>query len=215
LNEVAASILAPNYSEAAVDNFIYFWFPNQFPVFAMGSVVFFLIRLLDRPERAGTRAWLVRNSAGLVVLAAAAEVGLAHTRLPHWLTLTPPFIPVFILASLVFAGFVFALSFSRRGLFVNRPVQWMGKVSFSAYLLHYVVITLLTSWLSRALMLNATGYLAIVAFVLLWVVAVLTTFLASYVTYRVIELPMIGYGHAIARRITMARASASPRRAAG
>jgi len=215
LNSIAATSLSVRYSEVAVDNFLYFWFPNQVPVFAMGAVVFFLIQNSARPEFAATRAWLTRASTACVTLAVAAEVGIAHVNLPHWLTLTPPFIPVFIVASIVFAGFVFALSFSKHGVFVNRPVQWMGKVSFSAYLLHYFVISVLTDRLSHLLMLDTTGYRAILAFALLWVIAILTTFLAAYVTYRAIELPMIRYGHSIARSVTLARAAASPRRAEG
>jgi peptidoglycan/LPS O-acetylase OafA/YrhL len=170
---------------------------------------------MAQPDFEASRGWLVRNSAVLVALAVAAEIGLAHVHLPHWLGLHAPFVPTFIAASLIFGGFIFALSFSRRGLFLNRPVQWMGKVSFSAYLLHYVVISLLTSRLSRVLMLDATGYRAILSFVLLWVIAVVATYFAAYLSYRVIELPMIRYGHALARSITHARIAASPGRATG
>jgi len=208
LNSVTSATLAGHYSDSAVDNFIYFWFPNQFPVFAFGSVVYFLIVLMARPEFAKARRRIARNSTLYASIAVAMVIGLAHLHLPHWLTLAPPFVPVFILASVVFAGFIFSLSSAERGLFVNRPVQWMGKVSFSAYLLHYVVISVLTSRLSHVLMLDSTGYRAILAFALLWGVTVPAIFLASYVAYRVIELPMIGYGHAIARRLTLARALA-------
>ena len=213
LNSVTSATLAARYSDAAVDNFIYFWFPNQFPVFALGSVVYFLIVMMGRPEFAAARRRVAANSTHCVVVSVAVVIGLAYVRLPHWLTLDPPYVPVFILVSLAFAGFIFALSFAERGIFVNRPVQWMGKVSFSAYLLHYIVISTVTGRLSHVLMLDATGYRAILAFALLWVVTVLSVFIVSYVTYRAIELPMISYGHAIARRLTLGRASAKPGRA--
>jgi peptidoglycan/LPS O-acetylase OafA/YrhL len=41
-NHLAEGLLT-NYNDTAVNNFLYFWFPNQAPVFALGFVLYFLV----------------------------------------------------------------------------------------------------------------------------------------------------------------------------
>ena len=52
-NTTMTALLAPHYEETAVRNFIYFWFPNQMPVFALGTILYFIILKLRtiQPDR--------------------------------------------------------------------------------------------------------------------------------------------------------------------
>jgi peptidoglycan/LPS O-acetylase OafA/YrhL len=80
---------------------------------------------------------------------------------------------------------------------VTRPVwlSWLGAVSYSVYLLHYVVIYLARSWLVanqdgawwQRLGL-AAGYLA-------------ALLVLSYACYRLVELPFQALGRRVVKRL--------------
>ena len=56
--------------------------------------------------------------------------------------------PTFLVVSVALSGFILALALAlalahaRRGWFVNRTMSLIGRVSFSAYLLHFAVLDL-------------------------------------------------------------------------
>src|SRR5690606_23357474 len=83
---------------------------------------------------------------------------------------------------------------------VNKPAVWMGRVSFSAYLIHFTVIPTLASIWPGVFNAGASGVPAIIHFVALLLTATVVTFLVSFVTYKTVELPMIALGKRLCGR---------------
>ena len=88
-----------------------------------------------------------------------------------------------VITLLVFAG-AFALAMAARRRRVPRPLAWLGRISYSVYLVHYVLIQLLATPLTRAGdRLGVLGQAAVVAAYLALLIGV------SWLTYRFVELP--------------------------
>ncbi len=182
--------LSPGYPMPAIGNFLFFWFPNQASVFALGGVMFFIVQAAQQGD-ARRHAALARWSTPLALACVLAYCALAYVRLGHYLG-DRPLIPAGQGVSLPLAGLVLALS-ANRSVLVSRPVAAMGKVSFSAYLLHFALLRLFPAF-PRLLHSQATGMHAVAAYAAGFVLISVATFAASWVSYQVIELPMIRLG---------------------
>ncbi len=85
-------------------------------------------------------------------------------------------------------------------LFLNRISLWLGKVSYSIYLLHTLVITLISSVLLSYFDLARGDYVSI-----LFVSTLFFTTLFSWLTYRYIEKPGIILGKKLSSRFNTGR----------
>ncbi len=195
-NLVAAALLARSYAPLAVDNFLYFWFPNQMIVFALGGALYFALKSFS-----GRRApdLLARHGTLMPAIALTLFYATAWLKLPHWLGGGWPFVPGFVVATVCLAGFVLALGTARRSLFVNPLAAAMGRVSFSAYLLHYAVILITIDAYPALFHTGATGWLAIAAFAAGCIVVLGVVFLLSWCSFQLVERPMIRLGGKVAR----------------
>jgi peptidoglycan/LPS O-acetylase OafA/YrhL len=198
--------LAGSFGEVAVKIFLYFWFPNQLPVFALGTILFFAIRpgLEGFPGRM-TR--FARRRGTWIILACMSVVPfVAGKPFPQSLPFAPPlYVPLFLVASGLFMVAVSCMAARPDSVFVNAPIRALGKVSFSAYLFHFALLRVLPPWLPKPLGAAATSWMAILSFVALWMAVVTATFALSFVTYRLVEKPMIKAGNRLlARRNTAA-----------
>ena len=196
-NHIGLQMLA-SYSDAARWNFLYFWFPNQFPIFALGLVLYHCIRRFSnlRLDRRLTYA-IVAVTFALLAVVAEHPTG-ATLFLP-----TTPFPPL-LLASLGFAVFVFVLSRSPANLLTHPVIRQIGVLSFSAYVLHFFFVNHLVRWSAGLIDAGAQGYTAIIDFALLWALTVPCTLLAARLANTYIEQP----GIELARRLTTMRALA-------
>lgn len=194
-NLIMDDTLRGHYSATAIENFLYFWFPNQLPVFALGTVLYFiLLGLRAKPD--GTIAILLRRYGILIVLACfAAGVVAANLPFPPSLPFAPPLIvPTLLVASLIFMIVAAVLGNDPRSPFINRLICSLGQVSFSAYLLHFAVLHKLPQLLPSVFDTGAKGWQAIFVWFVLWLVAVPTTYALSMITFRMVESPMIEVG---------------------
>jgi peptidoglycan/LPS O-acetylase OafA/YrhL len=138
------------------------------PAFLGGSVLFYTLREGQRTLGAGLEATF--GLLGLTLLTAAISVGILtghgqlDSRVGHWLTWL--FIPGAVLvvrATLVFRPLAFLLSL--------RPAQYLGKISFSLYLVHVPILVAVAHLLGggRSLWAAPIGFLlALIAAPLFW-----------------------------------------------
>jgi peptidoglycan/LPS O-acetylase OafA/YrhL len=205
LNGYLMPNLAARYGSEAADNFLYFWFFNQAPVFVLGALTFFAIRATEmHPD------WLLtqrlRRHAGaavtgallFILIVAMAPLPLTHNLMPV------PVVPQFLAASCAFSLFVVTISQARHTILVNSLFAWIGKVSFSAYLLHFAVIQLVLEDHPEFFHLNAKSWSAIWAFG--WdtaLIVAITTFVSS-LTYLGIEKPMMNWARMLTRKHAVA-----------
>ena len=194
-NALLAAPLMSDYGSVAATNFLYFWFPNQLPVFALGTILYFLLqRLWANPRSAAVRL-LQQHGTAIVLGCAAAGVAASNLPFPQHLPPAPPLIvPALLVASLIFMMIVLVLGTTRDSPFVNRWIRSLGQVSFSAYLLHFAVLHKLPVLLPRVFDIHATGWWAIFTWLGLWVTAVLLTHGMSWLTFEAVESPMIALG---------------------
>lgn len=122
-------------------DFLYYWLPNQLPVFSFGFILFSLIR--DRLEKAvpcGHAAAQKKEKGlawGLLVLFAASLF------LSKFIDPYGTFLPRPIFLGLSFLLLTWALAIHPFSFFVNRFMNFLGKVSYSAYLVHFYVIDII------------------------------------------------------------------------
>ena len=193
LNSTLWPYFAAKFGPIQADNFLYFWFPNQMSVFALGLCLFFMLER-DRVSIPRLRPDL------LAALAVMMFAGTGFVAMPHWLTMRPPLPPTFLLASLAFVVFIFALARARTSAFVNRPMALIGRVSFSAYLLHFAILEIVSDQPLLQGYLHSTGWLAVLAFGWAMAVIILMVVGASWCSYRLIETPFIEAGKALIRQ---------------
>ena len=181
-NHLGATWLT-GYPADAAGNFLYFWFPNQVPVFALGFVLYFVIESRRLPTLGKLPAYIF-----LTCVAAALITVAEFPAMGGRILLSTPAPPI-LLASLGFMTFIFVLARQPALLLTNLLIRKMGVLSFSAYVLHFLFVHGLPVWSGGWINTAATGYVAIAHFVLLWGVAVPTTFAAASLAHAWIERP--------------------------
>jgi peptidoglycan/LPS O-acetylase OafA/YrhL len=184
--EAALAGLTPVLAHEAA----YFSLPVQFPAFAAGVVLF---RLLG-PDRGGLP--LPPRARAVVLVGLALLVGLPL----RWGGEGPELVPgapglvgyALVLAVLAYALLTFPLP-----LLVNRAMRFMGEISYSAYLLHFLAL----GAVERAL--PALPPLA--HLLALGAGALLVTVLAATVSRRLVEVPGVALGRGLVRRLGAVR----------
>lgn len=152
-------------------------FVHQFPVFLIGITAYHLIR--EEQFEIERRPFLVAAVSlfpVIVILTAYHRSGLRYAEFG--------FHSAFAIA---FAGFAIWLARDSAHPIVNRYIVWIGKISFSGYLWHLALISVLPAnfrWLSPLL-----------NFALFYALLTAATLALSYLTYRFIEMPMVRFGN--------------------
>lgn len=164
--------------------FLYFWLPNQLPVFLLGVLLYQIIKAGHRwSGKTGLiMAWLA--SAGIFIL-------LAFTRIYN----PGMFFPEHIAVAVFFALLVYSMSQSRLSLLNNRITRFFGKISFSMYLWHFAVLE------GTAFVIKKTVHqVPNIQLIVLYLFTLGVTAFVSYWTHQKIELPGIRMGEAIIDR---------------
>jgi peptidoglycan/LPS O-acetylase OafA/YrhL len=199
---VAALLLAIGANSAAAlllpagplfEDFIYYWLPNALPAFMIGLVAF---HLRDRAPRRWPAA------TGLALLAAWLAVAVARGLLPWASSLAQP---ISRGTAIAVAGLLLILALYRlpvrawlSRLLVNRAMVRLGQISFSVYLLHFMVIEALRRTIGPLTLPTRVADLAWLASL---PVLVGLSALPALLTYRWIEQPGIRAGGRLLRRI--------------
>ena len=202
LNTGAMAWYGPTYGAVATDQFVFYWLPNQMPVFMCGFACHDLLRRLRAGSAwAGAGAWIGARATAITALSVMGFFGLGYLTLPRMPTMAPPFLPIHVLAALWFSVAVVALGLARRSIWINGPVMLLGQASFSAYILHFAVLDVLPAWFPALFDLGAIGVSAMARSLALFVTVTAVTMALSVLTFRLIEQPMIRLGGRVALRI--------------
>ncbi|MBK1664638.1 acyltransferase [Rhodospirillum rubrum] len=196
-NTLAREGLA-DYPLSAVDGFLYFWFPNQLIVFALGIVLFHVLARLKVPPVGKRLTYgLLAGLAGLAVVLSQRVVS------PPYL-ISPLTLPTMLLTVFVFVGFILVLAKGAGTVFSHRWLCGLGRLSFSAYVLHFMVIQAVSA--SGMVDIGATGYRAIGWLVVHWSVTMIGTLIVAAIAHKLIEQP----GMALAKGLTRPRGKPLP-----
>jgi len=155
--------------------FIYLYFPSQLPVFALGIIMYFIIN--DSHSIISGKSLLLLS---LIFILHLTGFSLLN---PH----------------IMFAiGFVMlGVAFSRYQAiaFVNPIITYIGKISFSMYLVHFAILYWLTVFHFSDFVQNG-----LINYSIRFFITILGTVLASTLTYNFIELPFQEIGKKLIKR---------------
>lgn len=179
-------IFAPHVAPENLDSFGVFSsmsLPSQLPVFALGLVMFHVFRFL-RSGLASRSTTLTATYVGLsLAVVAALPQGAINKAVPEW-----------VRVAVVLLFFSLLLAETSYPLFVNRATIWLGRISFSVYLWHFIAVHLVM-WATHAW--YAPHYQGQLPFALAFPCVLAITCVMSLLSYRLIEVP----GQHLGRRL--------------
>lgn len=168
-----------------IRDFTFVWLPAQASVFCVGGLLFMFLKKSILPcAKAPDREALSHKQAERIALSIllfglllilAMSFGSGYRYLPGQ-----------FLYAVAFALVAFALSHRQSSILVNRVTCFIGKVSYSAYFWHFVVI-----WVLSTFPIATTFKLTYTAALLL---ATSITLALSQLTWMLIERPFIQFG---------------------
>jgi peptidoglycan/LPS O-acetylase OafA/YrhL len=174
-----------------MEQFYFKWFPSQLPVFACGILAYYIFKAMPEGFHNRQNGWLLLATAAMA-LYNAVDIG-SHRILPEQ-----------VVFGLGFLLLVLSQAVRPLPLLVNPVVCFLGRISFSFYLLHFVVMDAevrgFHAFIPGIYARPALAYVGLAAATL-----VITVPLA-WLTYTIIEQPFIRMGAAIVRRLNSAPA---------
>jgi peptidoglycan/LPS O-acetylase OafA/YrhL len=179
------SYLLPPSAEGAAGIYFSLWFPRQLPCFVFGIMLFRFSTERSIPASLARYVCLLAIALMLFIpflegIRYALPLGLATTY------------------GIAFSLFALSLVYWRNSPLVGFPIVWIGKISYSAYFVHFVSLHFLP-------LLRLTGWPVADAASMYAVVVIVTVGISS-LTYSVIERPMIRLGSALIARSAVAKA---------
>lgn len=162
-----------------VRNFVDLWIFSQLPVFGFGIFVFFMINRFKTVKR---------QFIGVVLFIISIFLAAAFLQIYTYQSLNPQYIAY----GFVFSLLALALHFSNIPIIDNPIFRWIGKLSFSIYILHFVVLKLL--------MIAFNGLFPITGdpgTLTLFLTGLILSSVISFITYSFVEKPGIEIGKII------------------
>jgi peptidoglycan/LPS O-acetylase OafA/YrhL len=200
-NAFGHAMLAGEYDEKYIRNFLFYWFPAQLPVFALGVLLYYALQRSWRPGDA-LGALLRRHPNKILLGCGVLCAVVADRELPKVLAFN---LPGYLAASFIFVVMALTLGNAPDSVFNNRPIRALGRVSFSAYIIHFSVIYWLTNLWPRWFDVQATRWSAVLHCAALWLAVLPLTFVISSALYAGIEKPMIALGRRVIEARRLAR----------
>ena len=162
--------------------YLFFYFPNQLPIFALGIIMYFLI----------SEEHAIKKISGKPIFV------FCIIYLAKLVTGNDAVIPFHIFFGIAFLLLGVALSKFRFKLIVNPIMQYIGKISFSMYLVHFSVI----HWLSNLQFIEYSSN-GLLNYVARFSLVTCLTVLISSLLYRVIEIPFQKIGKKIIDKLEL------------
>lgn len=164
------------------NSFLYFSLPSQLPVFALGFIMYFLI---FSPEDSTmiNRKYLLGLAMALIL-----QLSLGYN-VQH------------IMFALLAVIMGYALSVTDSKILVNRFTVYVGKLSFSMYLIHFAVLFFMEKFGWLEVLPAVSGKNSLVNFAFRMAVLLPLSMIGSSITYYGIELPTQRAGKWLIRKI--------------
>ncbi len=168
-----------------IEDFRYCWFPNQFMIFALGFILYFVTKdaLASRAsEERGPAA--SRNDIVTAGLLIAVSLWMCVSGLNWQVRL----IPVHFLFGMAFVLLAWGLSLWQAPLFVNPVTRYIGKISYSLYLTHFFAINIAALTCSAKMKMIVSNS-PVAHALLLFIVSLALSAAMSTITFYLIEQP--------------------------
>jgi peptidoglycan/LPS O-acetylase OafA/YrhL len=178
-------------------NLLNLWIINQMPVFIVGLLTYYLIEKFHN---------IFSRLAFNTVLYTSIFLMVVISLRPDPYNLFHQLLSIYLAFAICFGGVLFALAGGVGKLLVNRPIQYLGKLSYSAYINHFIVLRVLGQLLIQGIDRVLPQIGRATEFYILYLVLVLFfTALLSTLTFSWIEKPMIMLGKKLISSDSFAR----------
>jgi peptidoglycan/LPS O-acetylase OafA/YrhL len=160
-------------------HYLFFYFPSQLPIFALGILLYFIVSQSGNFKMISWRS--VSVFSGLVLLQLVNGVD---------------FFPIHIIFGICFLFLGLFLSKYRFKIIVNPIIMYIGKISFSMYLVHFAIL----HWLSYF---NFIDYFnnEILNYITKFFIVLILTIAISTLLYKIIEVPFQEMGKKIIKKL--------------
>lgn len=165
------------------NEYLFFYFPSQLPIFALGILFYFIIK----------DGYRIIISSNLIILT---SFILVFQFMGFSIIL-----PTHFLFGISFVVLGIAMSKKQFKVLENPILIYIGKISYSMYLVHFAVLYWLTRFNFVDYFDNSNVYIAILNYGFrLFILIIISVFISS-LTYKFIEVPMQNIGKKIIYRI--------------
>lgn len=167
-------------------NLLNLWIVNQMPVFIVGLITYFLVERFHNNLSRWVYSVILYGSIFMLVV-----ISLR----PDPYNLFHELISIYLAFAICFGSMLFSLASGAGKFLVNRPVEYLGKISYSAYINHFIVLGILGGFITQSIdsvfpqIGRALGF-----YMIYLVLVVFFTALLSSLTFNWIEKPMILLG---------------------
>jgi peptidoglycan/LPS O-acetylase OafA/YrhL len=110
-------------------DFLYVYFPNQFPIFILGIIMYFIVIERESVSKISGKSLLIFSTFFLCQLLTGKEI----------------FFPKQVLFGIGFLIFAIAISRYKSKFIINSIITYIGTISYSMYLVHFAILY----WLQR------------------------------------------------------------------
>jgi len=177
------------------NDYFYYWFPTHFPVFAVGLIYYFSSFKQNRTPLAD--APMLRWCIALAVLVGGCICGtFDSTRI-----LAP------LVTGIAFVFLAMCLKDHAPKVIVNRITIFLGRVSFSIYLIHFFLLDCTKVVMDCIVIKWHRPIEPTIALLYIFPLVLIATSFISLLTKRFIEDPGIRFGHRLSNNIVAVRAS--------
>ncbi|UTT43738.1 acyltransferase family protein [Exiguobacterium aurantiacum] len=167
-----------------VKSYLFYWFPNQLSIFLMGITLFFV-------GKKYTFNLIAYQSFTALSILCILVLGLT----PYDMS---SLMPKHVLFGLAFCLLALGLSGAPNRILDNRPIQFIGTISFSIYLVHFFVLDMVNYVMLDTL---TSSLIPLNALLIVFLTTLLVSILFAYITYRLIELPGIRLGRILIQKL--------------
>jgi peptidoglycan/LPS O-acetylase OafA/YrhL len=171
-----------NYSELGVQTFTYLYLPGQLPIFALGFCLYYFLN--EKSEN--KYYYLAIMTAPIIliqILGIQSLIDIFDTRLLLW--------------GFVFLGLSIYMQKNSKDCIFSRFVAYIGKISYSLYLLHWAVLFFLDKFKLLDFIPQNTPFLTHLNYGLRFTIALGISMVLASLSYKFIEQPFINWGKRI------------------
>ena len=185
LSKLIIHFISPHYKvsqQYLVDGFLYSWFFSQLPIFILGILLYQLvIKFPEKNEQIALPLLLI----SFLLFYSFLDVNTFSNLLPNH-----------FLYGMAFFLFSLSLHFHPRVLFVNRTTVLIGRLSFSIYIVHFLVLKMIGPFLIGRLSTQGN-----IEFLTIFIIVTALSIGVSFFTHKFIETPGINVGKKMIGRI--------------
>lgn len=168
--------------------YLFYWFPNQISIFGLGIVMYFLLKdTTDIQSKINGKISLYLLFSSLFFMIVLTQLDIPKS-------------PIHFLYGLLFLILTLGLSKNQLALLVNKYTIYIGKISFSMYLTHFIVIESLIFLLDKVKSILNFNLNSIITLIVVYIITVLITVIISKITYKYVEDPGIKLGSKLIKK---------------